>query len=396
MRDPARLDGAPISLSDLQHKRLERLREVIREAGTDHVLLSSFDNCRWAADLREAHFAADSNLDFASLLVDGDARSVVIDPAAGPAEDVPYPDRPWIARRIPGPSWQSFWSQPDRYASVLAAELERLGARRVGLDFLHFEVFNALSARLPGTTFVPVADDLARARLCKLPEEVALMAASSDISSKCADALADEAEPGMTDDDLAALIARVAFTEGAESISHLILTLEKPVGHASWFPEGKELAKSETMFLDFGVYGPGGYCSDLARTHFVGEPNAEVARVHGVMDTALAEGVSMARAGARCGAIAETIDAAMRAGNVTPAGYSYGHGIGLRLIERPSFPRGGEPDAGDRLLPGMVICIELGAFLDEDGIEIGVGLEDQFVVEETGLRCLTTAKRPGF
>jgi Xaa-Pro aminopeptidase len=144
--------------------------------------------------------------------------------------------------------------------------------------------------------------------------------------------------------------------------------------------------------LDFGgVYG--GYCVDLTRTVALGEPDAEMARVHGAVLEAQKAAIAAVKPGVRAG----DIDAAARStlarhGLAEAFGHSTGHGLGVEIHETPRIgPRreaAGDAPAppDDAIEPGMVFTIEPGAYLPGWG---GVRIEDDVLVTSDGVEVLT-------
>ncbi len=145
----------------------------------------------------------------------------------------------------------------------------------------------------------------------------------------------------------------------------------------------------DTFFVDYGVYGAGGYASDFCRTHVAETAPPQVRDAHRTLREALAEGEAMARPGVRGSEVAAAVNAALQREGLPPTSYAMGHGIGLRLVEPPSLFRPERMDADETLAEGMTICIEPSTAVEVGGEVVGLKEEEQYVVTETGLRQLT-------
>ncbi len=378
-----------VDFAALRGARMERVSELMRERDLDHLLLSSFDTIRQTTDFR-ATLTYDSNYDYYAAIVaaDGDATLVACD--VGEAIDEPMHGLPWITRRIPAPSWQSLWAHPQTYARVLAKELERLGARRVGIDVLPLDTAQALRAALPGVELVPVLRDLLWARRVKLPDEVRLLEASCEVLSLCASAAMEGFVEGMTDHEVVSLADAAAHKHMVEWISHSVIVAQATPKKAAWLPTGRRIWGGEVFFVDYGVIGRGGYTADFCRTAFAGEPDPVVADAHRKLLDAKAAGEAFAKPGVKGSEIAQTINDALRGHGLPPTSYAVGHGIGLRMVEPPSIYRAEMMDHDDVLEEGMAICLEPSTSVALPGGEVvGMKEEDQYMVTASGLRRLT-------
>jgi D-alanyl-D-alanine dipeptidase len=140
------------------------------------------------------------------------------------------------------------------------------------------------------------------------------------------------------------------------------------------------------VVLDFGG-GADGYCSDITRTVFVGEPDAEQRAVYDVVRAAQ----QAAFEAVRPGVAAQDVDRAARA-VIGEAGYGErfvhrtGHGIGIEVHEHPYIVEGNETP----LAAGMTFSDEPGVYLPG---RFGVRIEDQVVVTEDGAERLNEASR---
>jgi Xaa-Pro aminopeptidase len=139
----------------------------------------------------------------------------------------------------------------------------------------------------------------------------------------------------------------------------------------------------DAVVLDFGGL-MSGYGSDTTRTVCVGEPSAELLRVHGVVRAAQQAAFEAVRPGVAC----QEIDRVARS-VITAAGYGEqfihrtGHGIGVTTHEPPYMVEGElQP-----LKPGMCFSIEPGIYLSG---HFGVRIEDIVTVTADGGRRLNT------
>ncbi|HEX2832311.1 MAG TPA: Xaa-Pro peptidase family protein [Thermoanaerobaculia bacterium] len=137
-----------------------------------------------------------------------------------------------------------------------------------------------------------------------------------------------------------------------------------------------------------------GYFFDLTRTFCVGPIPDELQRIHADVFDAFAR----ARDAMKPGTLASSYQALVcdlfeakgyattRSDSKTLSGYvhSLGHGVGLDIHERPSFQLA--PANRDEIEAGDIVTIEPGLYFPER--EIGVRIEDTFVVHETGVETL--------
>lgn len=129
-----------------------------------------------------------------------------------------------------------------------------------------------------------------------------------------------------------------------------------------------------TMFDDWGV----GYCSDITRCVWVGEPSTEASEIYEVLQRAQAAGVRAATVGTPC----EDVDRAVR-GVIDDAGWGEyfihrtGHGIGVEAHEDPYIVEGNT----ECLVDGHVFSVEPGIYLPG---RFGFRLEDCVVATDAG------------
>jgi Xaa-Pro aminopeptidase len=121
-----------------------------------------------------------------------------------------------------------------------------------------------------------------------------------------------------------------------------------------------------------------GYCSDITRCVFLGDPPAEIAEAYDVLREAQHAAVLAGTVGTAC----EEVDRVAR-GIITAAGYGdyfmhrTGHGIGMEEHEDPYMVEGN----GLALEPGHAFSVEPGIYLPH---RWGMRLEDIVVATDEG------------
>ena len=180
---------------------------------------------------------------------------------------------------------------------------------------------------------------------------------------------------------------RHATEHGADRLSFETIVAAGPHGamaHAR--PRDVAVEAGQGVVMDLGVVVDG-YCSDLTRTPFVGEPDTRFQRVYDAVLTAQTmaeERIEAGMNGAEAHAIAATV--------LTEAGFGeafthgLGHGVGVEVHEAPRL----SPDSEDVLEDGHVVTVEPGAYFPGWG---GVRIEDQCVMENGRLRVLSRAAK---
>lgn len=165
----------------------------------------------------------------------------------------------------------------------------------------------------------------------------------------------------------------VAFGKGSADIHH-------------WATRAR-LQKNQIVMFDFGATH-NGYCSDMTRTFFFGEPTAKFKRIYQAVLSAQERALALLARGERR---AKVVDASARTSLVRQFSkrsfpHGLGHGIGTVIHEWPSF----KPKSQDNLRPGMVMTVEPGAYLKGWG---GVRIEDMVLIKSHGIRNLTRAPK---
>jgi Xaa-Pro dipeptidase len=215
-----------------------------------------------------------------------------------------------------------------------------------------------------------------------------LLRRAIELSEAALEATLEEIRVGMSESEIEAILLRNLFAHGADGLAFAPIVAAgdnaaKPHAHAR--PDYR-IKPGDALLFDFGGSCQG-FSADITRTFFVREVSD--------LDRAFYETVLIAntrgRAAARAGVTAADVDdAVQRVLEDSPFArfrrHKTGHGLGLDIHEAPQIMRGNT----EVLEPGMVFTIEPGLYREG---EAGVRIEDDVVVTETGIDCLTSFPR---
>jgi len=220
------------------------------------------------------------------------------------------------------------------------------------------------------------------ARMCKTPEEIDLMRASSHLNDQIIQRAMAKIGAGVTEKDIADAYAQAAVEMGAsgESFPSLIC-FGANCAEPHHDTDRTAIKAGDSVILDVGCL-LNGYCADMTRTVFYGEPSEEAKKVYALVEAANRAG----REAVRPGVPLKDVDRAARK-VIEDTGYGKyfihrtGHGIGLDVHEFPDVSATSEAICQ----PGMTFSVEPGVYLPG---RFGVRVEDLVAVTEDGCETL--------
>ena len=245
-----------------------------------------------------------------------------------------------------------------------------------------------LKKLLKGVKLVRFDDTIRKKREVKTDAEARLIKKAADIAKKAFDDVAGKIAPGMTENEVAAMLEAKMRELGSEKVPFDTIVAS---GKRGALPHGvasdKKLGKGDLVTIDFGaVYK--GYQSDQTITVSLGKPSAKKREIYEIVRSAQEKAIAIIRPGA----VMMDIDAAAREhikgqGYGKYFGHGLGHGVGLETHEGPSLA----PSSKDKLKTGNVVTVEPGIYIPSFG---GVRIEDMVIVTRTGCRPLTNSGGP--
>jgi Xaa-Pro dipeptidase len=384
----------PPDLAKLRAYRLARVQALLRQSDCVGALLSNPINIRYATDAR--------NMTVWLLHTMGRYCWV---PVEGRAVLFEFPNRnclglaaglPGIAEVRPA-KVHSFFDAGEHATQVsrqwaaeiadLAAQVAGRGSRRLAIDRL--DLLGARALHEQGLVLVEGQRLLELARSVKCPEEIDCMRHALTIADIGMQRMREALEPGISENELWAQLHYANIAHDGEWIETRLLSSGPRTN--PWFQEcgTRKIERGDLVSFDTDLVGPFGYCADISRTFFCGpgQPSAEQRALYALAVEQVEFNCNLIRPGLGFREWTER-------GWPIPPRYreqNYGcvaHGVGM-VDEWPlisSYAQDPLLQDGE-LAPGMTVCVE--SYMGEVGGSIGVKLEQQVLVTESGFEILS-------
>jgi Xaa-Pro aminopeptidase len=355
--------------------RTDRVRTRMGELGVDVVLLSVGPDLPYLTGYEAMPL---ERLTMLVLPVDVEATLVV--PRLEAPRVVEHPDQFTLCP----------WSETDDPIAIVAELVGSAGSVAIG-DRTWARFVVDLQGALPRASWSKASGVLGPLRARKDPAEVAaLRQAGAAVDRIAAELQAGDIELiGRTEAQVSAELGRRILAEGHHRVNFAIVAAGDNAASPHHEPGDRVITEGQVVLCDFGGTLLGddgvGYCSDITRCVFLGEPEPEVAEAYAVLLDAQQAAVAAAVVGTPC----EEVDATARR-IITEAGWGEqfihrtGHGIGIEEHEDPYIVTGN----GTPLEPGHAFSIEPGIYVEG---RFGFRLEDIVVAAEAGPDSLNNA-----
>jgi Xaa-Pro aminopeptidase len=381
-------DSEPASVDTLKLRgdRLARLRRMMSEKQYAALLLFDPNNQRYATGSRNmfGYFLRNST------------RYIFV-PTEGPVVLFEYPQSAHVSMcletiqeaRNSKIVWSSVGGRDADTARPFAQEIADLvkehgrGAKKVGLDRCTHLLAAALERA--GCEVTDCQQEILHVRRIKSDEEIACLKLSMAGAEFAVAAVREAIRPGVSEQELFALMYAETIRQGGEFIETRLLTSGPRTN--PWFKEtsGRRVRPGELVALDTDTIGCFGYYSDFSRTFHCGpgRPSPYQRMLYGLAHEQIQHNVAIIKPGLTYREVAE------RAWQIPEKFFerrytSVMHGVGLHG-ETPfiAHMRDYTSYGGEGVLePGMVVSVE--SYMGEVGGAEGVKLEEEVLITATG------------
>lgn len=383
----------PPDLVAKRRYRYERLLDALNERGYGAVLMMDPLNIRYATDSTNMQLWNTHN-PFRACVLFADGHMVLWD----------YKNSPFLAdhnplvREVRSGATMFYFCSGDRVgqdAEGFSGQIDDLmrkhagSNRRIAVDKIMVAGLRALESR--GLEVVEGEELTEKARSIKGPDEIRAMRCAIHSCEQSVRAMETAAAPGMTEDDVWAVLHAENIKRGGEWIETRLLASGPRT--FPWFQEcgPRVIQNNEILAFDTDLIGVYGLCVDISRTWFLGDgaPTQKMRDCYRVAHDHIMQ--NMALLGPGVG-----FDELVFGGHQLPEEFVPGqyscrmHGVGL-CDEWPmiTYPEEHVPGAFDyKLEPGMMLCVE--ALVGSADAGFSVKLEDQVLITDAGYENLTT------
>ncbi len=276
-------------------------------------------------------------------------------------------------------------SRDEALESITNVMAEKgLKKSRMGLEarcplFLYEELVSSF----PLASF-EIADQIpAKVRMIKTDDELMRMDRASKITSEVITSLFADLRAGLTDRDLIIAAKKSMLEKGAVGWDHL--SLSAGIGTGLFPFRGYKLRQGDLVGTDFGAIF-NGYASDMNRLCVMGRASESQVKFYedliGIEDQCIKE----IKPGKNIGDIYNAAVEGFKERKMEPATKLFGHSIGIQVEENPLIKEGIQLN----LEPNMVMNFEIYCKTQKGQF---VGIEDTFLLTQSGNQQLTTADR---
>jgi len=224
-------------------------------------------------------------------------------------------------------------------------------------------------------------------RMIKDENELQLITGAVNIADKAFCEILPFIKPGVKEFEVALELEYKMKKLGASGVSFETIVASGP---RSALPHGtagnREIQAGDAIVMDFGAIYKG-YCSDMTRTVFMGEPHEKLKEIYNIVLKAQLEALNASAAGIT----GKELDSVSRniinnEGYEKCFGHGLGHGVGVEIHEKPGISPKGE----EILKPGMVFTVEPGIYVEGFG---GVRIEDMVFLTSDGAEIPTKSTK---
>lgn len=402
MREPQNNDYFPLSEYE---DRVARLQTLMQEHGFDAVLQSTEPNVVYCTGLQDGYWVCTMHDDCQLALIPADSgkEPVLLLPDS-------LEQTAWTSCSSDIRVWSQFTAGKTRSSVETVADAfvsQGVDKGKVGLEIgehdrpgMSLPYFQKLQATLPGVSFEDSTPVMKQVRKVKSPREIDTMREGCRISCEAIGAGMDSIKEGMSERELAHIIAQEMSRLSPDvTVNHpwILMIHSDGRGPSAYdgIPSSYRFKQGDTVYVDSGFVNRG-YPTDMIRCAVIGKPTKDQERYYYASRDANMAAIEYVKPGMLARDLyaywAETVcklgfEESLR--SQQEADWDFlGHGLGLAAHELPLLNSTSE----EPIVAGMIMAIEGNVFDKFPFKETKIALknEDDVLVTKDGSEWLTS------
>lgn len=251
-------------------------------------------------------------------------------------------------------------------------------------NYVTYAMYKEYMHKYKINNFVEATKLIEALRMIKDDEEIKNIKTACEITDKCFEFLLKYIKPGMTEKQIARKVHDF-YMDNAEGESfETIVASGENSSRPHAIPTDRKIKDRDIITIDMGCK-INGYCSDMTRTIFIGEPLQEQLDIYNLVLKSQEQVLNEIKDGQNIKSLAKTVE-----NNFSESGYTLvhglGHGVGLEIHEKPFVNIKND----NFLKENMVITDEPGIYLTGN---FGIRIEDTVLVTKQGAITLTESNK---
>ena len=363
------------------NERTARLANSLKERGLDAIVTFVQENQYWVCGYETTGFHSFAQ----GLIVTADGVKLLV------TRQLEIENATDNSFELPAIGYQD---GEDPGAAILRTLLQSgLGDASIGLEkktpWLTVEIFEALTAALPGARFQDCSGLIEQLRSVKSTAEVAYMRTAARAVGTAINAGISKVRAGVSEFEIAAAVSAARINAGSHftrNPTYITSGIRSALGHASW--TGRTVAADEIVYFELGA-NVRHYDAALIRTAVAGKASEEMKDCHAASISALDAALSCLKPGVRAKDVHAAADAELqRLGYGHLFDHRIGYGIGIEFLTW--IERGGvslDPSSTQPIKPNMTL--HLIPFFKVPG-KFSIGVSETVLVTLDGCEVLET------
>lgn len=232
--------------------------------------------------------------------------------------------------------------------------------------------------------FVETEYMIEKMRMIKDEEELKNIKKACSVTDECFDFIKKYIKPGMTEKQIAKKVENF-YNENSDGLAFdTVVASGENSSKPHAMPTDRKIEQNDIITIDMGCK-INGYCSDMTRTIFVGQPTEEMKKIYDLVLNNQKFVLNQYKEGGNTKQITKMVESDFKL-------YKYylihalGHGVGLEIHERPFISSRSE----NLLQENMVVTDEPGIYIPG---KFGIRIEDTVQITKFGCISLTNSEK---